>query len=123
MLGVLSLHKVFFIDFCLLNQKLHIYSWQQLKTHFSACTCFFSFFVLKDGKVRDTCCMGAKEESLEAKAVTVVTGPDMVNISFVTFFSHTSQLAEVRLAVPFSASTRDLKIMEASISSLSNHTD
>lgn len=40
--------------------------------------------------------MGAQDETLEMNAVTVVKGADMVNITFVTFFSNNSKMAEVR---------------------------
>ncbi|XP_071832244.1 1-phosphatidylinositol 4,5-bisphosphate phosphodiesterase beta-1-like isoform X35 [Apostichopus japonicus] len=50
--------------------------------------------VPKDAKTRDICFMGAQDETLEMNAVTVVKGADMVNITFVTFFSNNSKMAE-----------------------------
>lgn len=47
----------------------------------------------RDGRLRDTVSMGASDTPLEDKTVTVVHGPDLVNVSFINFCCNCRQVA------------------------------
>ena len=51
--------------------------------------------VPKDPKMRDQVTMGASQDSLEEKTLTVCHGPDFVNVSFFNFCSAKKETAKV----------------------------
>lgn len=51
--------------------------------------------VPKDPKMRDQVTMGASQDSLEDKTLTVSYGPDFVNISFFNFCTSKKETAKV----------------------------
>jgi len=51
--------------------------------------------VPKDPKMRDQVTMGASQDSLEDKTLTVCHGPDFVNVSFFNFCSAKKETAKV----------------------------
>ena len=51
--------------------------------------------VPKDSKMRDQVTMGASQDSLEDKTLTVSYGPDFVNISFFNFCTSKKETAKV----------------------------
>ena len=51
--------------------------------------------VPKDPKMRDQVTLGASQDSLEDKTLTVCHGPDFVNVSFFNFCSAKKETAKV----------------------------
>lgn len=51
--------------------------------------------VPKDPKMRDQVTMGASQDSLEDKTLTVSYGPDFVNVSFYNFCTSKKEIAKV----------------------------
>lgn len=49
----------------------------------------------KDVKMRDQITMGASQDSLEEKSLTVAYGPDFVNITFLNFSTSKKEIAKV----------------------------
>lgn len=70
--------------------------------------------VPKDPKMRDQVTMGASQDSLEDKTLTVSYGPDFVNISFFNFCTSKKETAKVcKQTVLSDFVTADLILMTA----------
>ena len=51
--------------------------------------------VAKDQRMRDQVTMGASQDSVEDKTLTVVHGPDFVNVTFLNFCTTKKEIAKV----------------------------
>lgn len=69
------------------------------RTSLAACIpyrCFHeSLFYLQDPKLRDTSNMGSTDVPIEDKTVTIVYGPDFVNVDFINFVTNSKEVAVV----------------------------
>ena len=50
---------------------------------------------LQEGKLRDSINIGPADVSLEDKTLTVVYGPDFVNVNFINFCAISKEIAQV----------------------------
>lgn len=65
--------------------------------HSTTCTIKLVLF-LQDAKVREQLGLAGVSGRIENRMLTVVTGPDMVNITFLNFMSFQDEVAKVSIA-------------------------